>query len=270
MEVASGFAPCLADETLGPVLLGESVYLTIPPHETVTKEWDTKLWLLQSYTVASAQDIGFTFFNEVEYTYYAEEFLDEIKIYPQPAATLSFPGNVKVTGARPGKIDKKTAYVIKDPTDIEVKATPTLEDGAFSYSLVACLCEAYEIAGYGTQYEILATGGEPVYLTTKGASHNFVGKINYPLMEANKLYYIVMAYEISEGLVAMTNVVSPYALFWDGTGSGIDGIEDDEVDADAPTEVYTLQGVYVGTSTEGLDHGIYIVRKGGKSVKVQI
>ncbi|MGN0231872.1 MAG: hypothetical protein ACI4A8_06640, partial [Muribaculaceae bacterium] len=51
-----------------------------------------------------------------------------------------------------------------------------------------------------------------------------------------------------------------------GEGAVTEIIADTDADADAPVEVFNLQGVKIADSTDGLDAGIYIVRL-GKSVK---
>ena len=53
-------------------------------------------------------------------------------------------------------------------------------------------------------------------------------------------------------------VVAPIA-------SGISSVEDA---VNAPVEVYTLNGVKVGSSLDGLKKGIYLVKKGNKVQKV--
>ncbi|MDE5989428.1 MAG: hypothetical protein K2H17_08520 [Duncaniella sp.] len=54
-----------------------------------------------------------------------------------------------------------------------------------------------------------------------------------------------------------------------GSESGIDDcISDQEISGE--TEVYTINGIRLGNSTEGLAPGIYIVRKGSKVSKIMI
>ena len=49
---------------------------------------------------------------------------------------------------------------------------------------------------------------------------------------------------------------------------GEDGIN--AIDADVDVEVYNLRGVRIADSLEGLSRGVYVVRKGGKTIKVVI
>ena len=53
--------------------------------------------------------------------------------------------------------------------------------------------------------------------------------------------------------------------------SGIDEVgADATIDYSAPVQVYNMQGVLVGTSTDGLAPGTYIVRQGSKTAKIAI
>ena len=56
--------------------------------------------------------------------------------------------------------------------------------------------------------------------------------------------------------------------FTDADFGGVDGVMADV--ADGPTEVYDLNGVSVGSSTEGLAKGLYIVRRGSTVKKVAV
>lgn len=52
-------------------------------------------------------------------------------------------------------------------------------------------------------------------------------------------------------------------------GGDPNGIDDVEVSGDAmPAEVFDLQGVYVGSGVEGLDKGVYLVKRGSVTKKV--
>ena len=52
--------------------------------------------------------------------------------------------------------------------------------------------------------------------------------------------------------------------------TGVDAIEDDAVVGEEPCEIYNLNGVMVGTSTENLRPGLYIVRQGGNVKKITV
>ena len=59
--------------------------------------------------------------------------------------------------------------------------------------------------------------------------------------------------------------ILPY-LYVETDGQSIESVGADN--ADAPVEVYTLGGVKVGDSLNGLQKGIYIVKQGNKVQKV--
>lgn len=58
-----------------------------------------------------------------------------------------------------------------------------------------------------------------------------------------------------------------YSDYVDAVTTGIEGVSA-AAPADGPAVVFNLQGVAVGTSTDGLPAGLYIVRQGGKAAKV--
>ena len=73
-----------------------------------------------------------------------------------------------------------------------------------------------------------------------------------------KLEYVSTADVAPTWEVDNMKVVAPIA-------SGISSVEDA---GNAPVEVYTLNGVKVGSSLDGLKKGIYLVKKGNKVQKV--
>lgn len=261
VEVTRGFAPCLADENAGPVFLGESVMVTAPPHSTVTRDWDCMLYQLQQLSITQPVQLGFTFFDETIYQTTEDDFLTEVTMLPAPGTPqLSFAGGPKVAGSTNKLADGYMVQMIPDPTNMNISVSGQLTSGVFAYPMEVCLCQA----GEGGSLDILTSAGQTYYLTTAGQTFDFNVNINYPILQANQNYFLVMAYDISEGLLPLS---STSAIRWDG----VTGIDDVTVDAiNEPAEVFNLQGLYVGDSTDGLAPGIYIVRKGKQVTKVRI
>ncbi len=71
------------------------------------------------------------------------------------------------------------------------------------------------------------------------------------------------------------DVREPWSLFKNRVGRDADFKDDSAISEvqnsnDGATEVYNLRGIRVGESTEGLPHGIYIVKSAGKTRKIAI
>ncbi len=77
---------------------------------------------------------------------------------------------------------------------------------------------------------------------------------------------------VPEAAVEKCKLIDPWKNFAKIEAYDFSGIQDMESDVDSsvPCEVYNLNGVKVGTSTDGLPAGMYIVRCGGKIYKVAI
>lgn len=69
----------------------------------------------------------------------------------------------------------------------------------------------------------------------------------------------------SYGAYSNESGVMPYLYQLDSASTGIGAVVED---GNAPVEVYTLNGVKVGSSLDGLKSGIYLVKKGNKVQKV--
>lgn len=69
----------------------------------------------------------------------------------------------------------------------------------------------------------------------------------------------------SYGAYSSESGVMPYLYQLENSSTGIDVVEGEN---NAPVEVYTLNGVKVGSSLDGLNKGIYLVKKGNKVQKV--
>lgn len=72
--------------------------------------------------------------------------------------------------------------------------------------------------------------------------------------------------------IELYRTISPWKEFKNIKATNNAGIEDivvDDDNADCPVEVYSIQGVKVGDSTDGLAPGTYIVKQ-GRSITKQV
>ena len=96
-------------------------------------------------------------------------------------------------------------------------------------------------------------------------------------IEGNANIFSAETYEnailyMSEDGVIFSSIREPWKNFKkivESDKSGIDGIEAD-FDENAPCVVYSISGVKVGDSLDGLASGIYIVRQGNKTTKISV
>ncbi|MDE5607544.1 MAG: C10 family peptidase [Muribaculaceae bacterium] len=236
IDRVSGFAPVIADEE-GILMLGESVFVDIPAHTTVVREWVTDFQqYVQFFDPYLEVPLVFTFFNEENYNFYLDDFRKEVKVLTPPDQP-----RVNVTGlSLPGaKIDKESNYVVLDPNEIKVAANLSIPSGYFAYNVHACLCEQTA----GDQVGILETASMPVFLDDTNRKASFEVTISYPAVTPGKTYYVLLAYVAPGGLVQMTGVLP---LKFADKPSGID-----EVEAAADITCVTDRADHTVTLTSG-------------------
>lgn len=202
IERVSGFAPVFMDEE-GPLLLGESIFMTIPPNSTVTQEWDTDLvQFVQYIDPYLGKDFIFTFFNEDTFDFYLDSFSQTVTLNATPAAPV-----IGITKAlaieNSGKEGDYT--IISNPLNIHLTGQLRLLKGSFRYPVVACLCEP----ATDNQVLILTTASQNMYLSTENEESR-TGDIdltlNYPLYSTEQTYIMVLAYNGTGGLTPIANL----------------------------------------------------------------
>lgn len=215
VERVSGFAPVFVDEQ-GPVLLGESIYLTIPPKSTVTKEWSTSLsQFVQYIDFYLGSELTFTFFNEINYDFYIDTFAEQVVLNANPGKpTIRLSSGPTITGSYK---DDNGMVIVPNPMNMEITATIRLISGYFNYPVVAALCVPFD----DEQVEILTTGSQNLFLSTEGKD-NQKGDVkilmSYPPYDVNQQYILVFAYNGPNGLSAIANPI--YFKFADPSGIG--------------------------------------------------
>ena len=77
---------------------------------------------------------------------------------------------------------------------------------------------------------------------------------------------------VSNGRIPLFMAVSPWKFFYNISDAEYVGVEEvaEGIDIDCPCEIYSLNGVKVGESTDSLTPGIYIVRQGDVVKKVVV
>lgn len=223
IERTSGFAPVFLDSE-GPILLGESIFLTIPPKTTLTREWSTDLRSFVNYIDPYlGQEVVFSFFNEANYDFYTSAFTKTVTLNKNPGAPkVTVTRQPEVTGGTPSI----SGIIIPDPQNIEVTAQITLQEGYFRYPVVACLCTP---AG-GGQVEIVTTATQNVFLEAENGnavSTDLKFHLSYPVFESNCKYYILLAYSGPTGLAVISDML-PVSF---PNHSGLDEVEESSSDS---------------------------------------
>lgn len=219
IERTSGFAPVFMDSE-GPLLLGESICVSIPPKSTLTREWSTSLTQFVQYINPYLNTpLLFTFFDETGYDFYTNEFSQTVVMKENPGTP-----KIRVSQALTveGSYTENNMMVIPNPNDIRISGELTLTSGYFNYPVVVCLC----IPATNDQVEIINTASQNVLMTTdtedsRKATLNLT--MSNPLADPEQQYYFALTYQGMSGLVQLGNIIP--VKFADP--SGISDIESD-------------------------------------------
>lgn len=266
IELTKGFAPVLIEATTAQILfIGESVYLTLQPKTEMTREWTTPLNLMQNVNVASPMEFFIAFLDEDTGNFFVSQ--DKVVMKPNPGPpSLKLLGAATVTGesveanlpnGNPARI-----ILIDDPRNIQVKARLRLESGVFCYNSLAFLVKPDFSENSSGQVEILALGGQPMFMQSNGLASPFSAKLSYPAMLPGEYYAIMMGYQYGSNFVGLK--ADPTYIRLKADGSGVGEIPTEEVAEDG--EIFNLQGIRVGTDFDSLPAGMYI-RNGKKILK---
>lgn len=257
IEMTRGFAPCVLT-TAGEIsMLGESIFLTVPAGETVTREVTTEMYQLDQYfSVSEDTEMVFTLFDESTYNLWSDDILKKIIVHPNP-------GIPSMTAAAP-KVDNALSsdrlmrqYTVDNTSDIQVSCKVTLQQGVFGYPMYACIVAN---DGSGSLY---AYNGQSVYMDSDNNEYEFTTSVNFPEAVPGEKYLLMMGYAYGSYL---TQIGTTYSTITIAESAGIDDVEADE-DSDAPVEYYNLQGIRVANPERG---GVYIRRQGSKTEKMRL
>lgn len=284
-EISQGFAPAIVyDGAL--VMLGESVFITVPPNEVVTREWTTSIYSLSQYfAVDTDTDVQFTFFDESTYNDFSADIYKTLTMHPNPGMPdMTTVGRISIEGAKwTTEIINDaiyTIYKVSDPTDIKVSSTIMLNSGVCAYDIYGCIAApSAENPGY---MAIDSYAGEPVFMSQPGETYKFSTTLSQPNAEPGVIYSILMAYGYGSNL----QVIGPAVTYFRVNTTGVEDIaagDDPRLVFDGKTvsaaghaiEVYDLRGLLVACGDDmvdvsALDAGVYVARAGGSSIRIAL
>lgn len=265
IELTKGFAPVLISTTDGyPYFIGESVYLTLQPKTSVTKEWVSPLNLVQNVQITGDTEFYMAFMDEGTANFFVSE--DKIIMHANPGLpSMELMGIAQIKGDRISEQlpdgNTSTVTVIDDPNNIEISARVRLKSGIFAYNCLAFIVDPFAESDQGT--EIFAMAGQPVFMSSPGLSTRFSATAGYPLLVPGKHYAVIMGYQFGSNYVSMSNASPTYFRL-----NGSSAVE--ELPAENATEengeIFNLQGMSVGYDFDSLPAGLYI-RNGKKIMK---
>ncbi len=273
LELTKGFAPAFIyvdkeSGNSGLFFLGESVFVTVPPHSQIEKKWDTSLYAMQNIgEISSAVEFELGVFDESTYNFFISNDGNPVTMYPNAGAPqLQMIGTAKLGGELVQETlpngNQSSVYLIDDPLDIDVSTTLRLTKGIFCYNALAFLTKPEFIEG-GEQVAILAMAGMPMYMESTGLRQKFEATLSYPLIEPGEYYAVMMGYQYGSNYVGISGTPSYFRL--KGGSSAVEELPAEEVEA-GDGEIYNLQGMSLGKDLDKLPAGLYI-RNGKKILK---
>ena len=286
-ELSRGFAPMLFDAEGQPAFLGESVFLTVAPGETVTKSWQTTLMAMtQSAAYMDSETaMGFTFFDESTYGVRVNDFYTTVSIRPEPALpSITLTKDIAITGATAAGTTEiggavYPLYEVESASDMEVTATLRVRTGTMAYNTYAVIVDQPDEDG---RTAILAYNGMPMTIKPL-RSADFKTTVSYKQAIAGRPYLLTLAIERSDG---MNPIGNRFIAFKARTGVG--AVDDIAADGSALSyangvisaagqtiRLYNMQGVLVATgngtlSTDGLPAALYIARTAASALKLRV
>ncbi len=265
IELTKGFAPLLEFDDNGTAyefFLGKSMYISVPPHQEVTKEWVTDLSVLQLISgVSSDFPLNFTMFDESTYKRYKKEVYKPVVMKANPGTPRVILNNFKIENAEMVNeslgLANANVFVVNDKMDINIVGDMKLRfnSAPFMYTAVACVTQPDFTTSDPQEFSMITYVGEDVMMNRSNNSHNFSAKLQLPQAEPGVHYAIVLGYMV--GGVLKTFETEYIYLRYDPEANGIDSVVTDTAISD--NKIYNLQGVCLGTDWESVPKGIYIV-----------
>lgn len=283
-ELSRGVAPMLLLKGQ-PAFLGESIFVTIQPGETVEREWETDLLPMSQAAAYISDDteVQFTIFDESNYIIHTE-FTQNITLKANPGFPQISLGRILINGQykKGMMIDGKltTAYKVSDPSEIKVTTSITMpaDGGVFAYPVYAGVL-SNDVEDNGS-IAILATAGRNVFMTEAGQSTPFEATIHFGQGEGGKIYNFGMMVAYASQMAQLSSLSKIYiepSLGIDDAAADTSalGYNGENVTAAGQwIEIYSLQGVKMAegadsVSTVSLAPGVYIARTpAGDTLKI--
>lgn len=269
LELSKGFAPVLLYDNI-PYFLGESVFVTVPPHSKIVKKWATNLYLLQNMgSISQAVTFDLAFLDESTYNFFYVSAGNPIDLYPNPGTPTVGRISLSVKDAEKTKEEiipgtKTSLFVVKDPLNMDITAEVKTTKGVFAYNTLACVLEL-DLTGESEYAEVVACSGHPLFMEA-GERATLNTTLSFPMARPGVYYALTLAYQYGSSLVPIGQ--SSFFRIADNDPSGVDEILTDPA---AKEEIgdgnyYNLQGISLGKEFDRLPAGIYI-RNGKKILK---
>lgn len=269
IEYTGGFAPVffIKGQTQ-PCFQGESIFLTLQPGESVTREWVTDLaQFKQGAFGISDVDLVFSFYNEQDGVYYTDIFAQDVVLKTTPEApvleTASSPEIVNAQIENEFYLGAyRSVYQVEDKNNIEIAVDYQLLGGILANWLYFTIYQ--EIKTEPGAFGSVIFVGTPVFETEEFAMNTFEKTVSLPGASKDTMYLVNFAYERNGNLYE----VGEGSLFRIVDKSGVESVSVEP--SEAPAEYFNLQGVKLSDSAESLAPGIYIRRQGSTATKIQI
>ncbi|MDE6402800.1 MAG: C10 family peptidase, partial [Muribaculaceae bacterium] len=198
IQLTTGLAPLLVYDN-NYQYIGESVFLTVNPHETITREWVTAIQPMTQYP-STGVNMDMYLFDEESYLFYVFDGTEKAMVQPYVEPDISLTNgmlnnsNPYITNAARSATVKDGSqtiyqYYIDNPYDIQVMTRYKINSGYFAYPLYSVLVHQEE-GGMA----IMAYGGENVMYESSTLTRSFRANISYNAMGANEVYNIMTAY----------------------------------------------------------------------------
>lgn len=279
-EMSRGFAPCVIING-EPVMLGESIFLTVPAGATVEREWTTPMYTLNPYfSVSEDTKAVFTFFDESTYNFFDQDLRKNITLHPNPGPptirTVQSPvieNGIKRPATGPVIMQGNPTYDIGDPAEIKVLAKIALDEGYFAYPVYAVIIDP------NGDYTVEEYNGHEVYFDAPGEME-FRTSVAFPAAEELKRYTIMIGFAYGSNLYQIPKHVCDFV--YDSAFAGVDGVTDeasslryigDVLYGNGEISVYDAGGRLVArgcdkVATSSLSSGVYVARNAEASLKI--
>ncbi len=284
-EISRGIAPLLYTTDGQIAYMGEGLFITLQPHETVTRNIITEMYLFNSSLGQVRQDTDFylTFFDETSYRIMTDEFFSKVTMHPNPGAPqVTVTPALTIEGAkRVHKVENGTFlnyYEVSNPYEMRVTAGLTLNQGFIAYPIYVCLLTDVDANG---NLGIIDYKGDAVFMSEAGQHTDFDVTFNFSSAVPGEYYHLSLAYGVNQSLAALSNPLR----FRIADQLGVEDVTDADSDIsfDGTTvsaqgeeiTVYNLQGVKVAegldsVSMQGFTAGVYIAKTPTKSLKIVV
>ncbi|MCM1450114.1 MAG: C10 family peptidase [Clostridiales bacterium] len=258
VELSTGMAPMVVYQGT-PLYLGESVFLTVQPGETVVKEWTTSLYtMVQNYSGPSQETkMDLFIFDERSYLFY--DFTTPVMIQraSSPDVTIEDPKVINATRVEDDDLKNvPTTYYINDPYDIKVSTRLKLNSGEFNYRFTSCLCKLDEVTG---QAAIMAVGSFDLFYSSR-LSKTVKTELSYSSMIPGETYLILSAYEAPQGYIPLDSSAFCYVKLETA------GVEDITADADNIHVDFDRSAAVLGISSMAGIETVEVYTAGGQLV----